>query len=216
MSNNILKSVGAGSSTRFTTLLESLQFDNKLIRELPIDSETRIFARKVQNCIFSKVHPTAVVNPQLISFSPAALSLLGLPSSKSGYMDLPANGSPSLDSLTKSLERYFSGNAILPGSDPMAHVYCGHQFGSFSGQLGDGAAILLGEVSINIVDGKIPERWEIQLKGAGPTPFSRGSDGRKVLRSSVREFLCSEAMYGLGIATTRAGTVITSDSRVVR
>ncbi|CAM9848078.1 unnamed protein product, partial [Phaeothamnion confervicola] len=92
-----------------------------------------------------------------------------------------------------------------------AHCYCGHQFGSFAGQLGDGAAIYLGEV-VN----RAGERWELQLKGAGLTPFSRTADGRKVLRSSLREFLCSEAMHYLGVPTTRAGTVVTSDSRVAR
>ena len=79
-----------------------------------------------------------------------------------------------------------------------AHCYCGHQFGSFSGQLGDGAALYLGEV----VNSK-GERWEIQFKGAGPTPYSRSADGRKVLRSSIREFLCSEAMHHLNIPSTR-------------
>ncbi|GFH09159.1 uncharacterized protein HaLaN_04255, partial [Haematococcus lacustris] len=84
-------------------------------------------------------------------------------------------------------------------------------FGHFSGQLGDGAAMYLGEV----VNSR-GERWELQLKGAGPTPFSRGSDGRKVLRSSIREFLASEAMFHLGIPTTRAATCVTSDTRIVR
>ena len=89
---------------------------------------------------------------------------------------------------------------------------CGaRQFGYFSGQLGDGAAILLGEVH-----NAAGERWQMQIKGCGPTPFSRGNDGRKVLRSSVREFLCSEAMHALGIPTTRAGALVTSDTRVVR
>ncbi|KFM57199.1 Selenoprotein O, partial [Stegodyphus mimosarum] len=121
-----------------------------------------------------------------------------------------------LDLPKSELERedfaeYFSGNKLLPGSEPAAHCYCGHQFGYFSGQLGDGAAIYLGEV-VN----KKNERWEIQLKGAGLTPYSRTADGRKVLRSSIREFLCSEAMHFLGIPTTRAGACITSDSEVVR
>lgn len=98
---------------------------------------------------------------------------------------------------------YFAGNRLLPGSDPAAHNYCGHQFGHFAGQLGDGAAITLGEV-VN-VDG---QRWEVQLKGAGLTPYSRAADGRKVLRSSIREFLASEAMHHLvcvvvGVACAR-------------
>ena len=89
--------------------------------------------------------------------------------------------------------------------------YCGHQFGHFSGQLGDGATMYLGE----IVTSK-GERIELQFKGAGKTPYSRSADGRKVLRSSLREFLCSEAHHYLGIPTTRAGTIVTSDTRVVR
>jgi len=87
--------------------------------------------------------------------------------------------------------------------------YCGHQFGNFAGQLGDGATMYLGE----IVNHK-NERWEIQFKGAGKTPYSRSADGRKVLRSSLREYLCSEAMHFLGIPTTRAASVVTSDTRV--
>ena len=79
---------------------------------------------------------------------------------------------------------------VLPGAEPAAHCYCGHQFGYFSGQLGDGATMYLGEV----VNSK-GERWEIQFKGAGKTPYSRTADGRKVLRSSLREFLCSEVRY---------------------
>ncbi len=118
----------------------------------------------------------------------------------------------------------------MPGCSSAAHCYCGHQFGHFSGQLGDGATMYLGEV-LN----KKNERWEIQFKGAGPTPYSRSADGRKVLRSSLREFLCSEvcfvvllttslnlktnslkAMFNLGIPTTRAGTCVTSDTTVIR
>jgi serine/tyrosine/threonine adenylyltransferase len=100
-----------------------------------------------------------------------------------------------------------SGNATLPGSLPLASVYSGHQFGQWAGQLGDGRAILLGETDSG---------WEIQLKGAGLTPYSRMGDGRAVLRSSIREFLCSEAMHGLGIPTTRALCVTGSDQPIRR
>ena len=93
----------------------------------------------------------------------------------------------------------FSGNRPLAGSEPLASVYSGHQFGVWAGQLGDGRAHLLGEVQTPGGD------WlELQLKGSGLTPYSRMGDGRAVLRSSIREFLCSEAMHGLGIPTTRA------------
>ncbi|CAM9341192.1 unnamed protein product [Ectocarpus sp. 12 AP-2014] len=119
----------------------------------------------------------------------------------------------------------------MPGAQPHAHAYCGHQFGSFAGQLGDGAAMYLGEVhslgsdlsvgAVSPVQGLHPRRlraleWEIQFKGAGLTPYSRSADGRKVLRSSIREFLCSEAMHFLGIPTTRAAALVTSDTKVRR
>ena len=103
-----------------------------------------------------------------------------------------------------------TGNQLLPGARPLASVYSGHQFGVWAGQLGDGRAILLGELQT----GQGPQ--ELQLKGAGRTPYSRMGDGRAVLRSSIREFLGSEAMHGLGIATTRALCVTGSDAAVRR
>lgn len=103
-----------------------------------------------------------------------------------------------------------TGNEVLPGSEPLASVYSGHQFGQWAGQLGDGRAILLGEL-------RTPTgAQEVQLKGAGRTPYSRMGDGRAVLRSSIREYLCSEAMHGLGIPTTRALCVTGSDAKVRR
>ena len=105
----------------------------------------------------------------------------------------------------------FSGNRPLAGSDPLASVYSGHQFGVWAGQLGDGRAHLLGEV--RAPDG---QWWELQLKGSGLTPYSRMGDGRAVLRSSIREFLASEAMHALGIPTTRALCVTGSDQPVRR
>lgn len=135
-------------------------------------------------------------NPQLVALSASALKLIDVEESEAENDDFV---------------QYFGGNKIIPGSEPSAHCYCGHQFGSFAGQLGDGATMYLGE----IINAK-GQRWELQFKGAGLTPYSRSADGRKVLRSSVREFLCSEAMHHLGVPTTRAGTCVTSDSRVVR
>ena len=105
----------------------------------------------------------------------------------------------------------FAGNLPLSGSAPLASVYSGHQFGHWAGQLGDGRAILLGEIV-----GPDGEGWELQLKGSGLTPYSRMGDGRAVLRSSIREFLCSEAMHGLGIPTSRALCVVGSDAPVYR
>ncbi|CAG5131157.1 unnamed protein product [Candidula unifasciata] len=176
--------------------LETLNFQNRALRCLPVDESEEKTQRQVPGACFSRVNPTPVVNPGLVCASLPALSLLDI-----------------TEDQVKRPEfvEYFSGNKILPGSEPAAHCYCGHQFGYFSGQLGDGAAMYLGEI-VN----RSGERWEIQLKGAGLTPYSRTADGRKVLRSSVREFLCSEAMYHLGIPTTRAGTCITSDSKVIR
>lgn len=104
----------------------------------------------------------------------------------------------------------FSGNAVWPGMSPMATVYSGHQFGQWAGQLGDGRALLLGEVDAPAG----PQ--ELQLKGAGMTPYSRRADGRAVLRSSIREFLCSEAMHALGIPTTRALALTASPEAVRR
>ena len=101
----------------------------------------------------------------------------------------------------------FSGNTLLPGSAPLASVYSGHQFGTWAGQLGDGRALLLGETA---------QGQEIQLKGSGRTPYSRGADGRAVLRSSIREYLASIALHGLGVPTTRALALIGSPTPVQR
>lgn len=111
------------------------------------------------------------------------------------------------DWRSKDALQALSGNMPLAGSQPLASVYSGHQFGVWAGQLGDGRAILLGETD---------RGWELQLKGAGRTPYSRMGDGRAVLRSSIREFLCSEAMHGLGVPTTRALAVTGSDAPVQR
>ncbi|KAL9678598.1 hypothetical protein QQ045_016446 [Rhodiola kirilowii] len=105
----------------------------------------------------------------------------------------------------------FSGATLPVGSLPYAQCYGGHQFGTWAGQLGDGRAITLGEV----INSK-SERWELQLKGAGKTPYSRFADGLAVLRSSIREFLCSEAMHNLGIPTTRALCLVTTGNYVTR
>lgn len=114
------------------------------------------------------------------------------------------------DGAGDSVRDLLCGNHCPPGCQPLAARYAGHQFGVYVPQLGDGRAVLLGDLPW--LDG----RAEIQLKGAGPTPFSRGGDGRAVLRSSVREYLASEAMHGLGIATTRALCLIGSDAPVWR
>ena len=110
-----------------------------------------------------------------------------------------------------SFAQIFGGNIVPPGADPFAMCYGGHQFGNWAGQLGDGRAIAIGE----IID-RAGENQTLQLKGPGPTPYSRSADGRAVLRSSVREFLCSEAMFHLGVPTTRALSLIVTGDSVVR
>eukprot|EP00053_Salpingoeca_punica_P012363 m.110812 g.110812 ORF g.110812 m.110812 type:complete len:609 (-) comp15928_c0_seq1:586-2412(-) len=184
-------SAGGGTAT-----WETLPFDNRSLRKLPIDPDKSNTIRQVPGACFSLVQPDPLLNPKLVAVSPEALGLLDL--------------APSEWQRPDAIE-YLSGNKHIPGSRPAAHCYCGHQFGVFAGQLGDGAAMYLGEV-VNARG----ERWELQFKGSGKTPYSRMADGRKVLRSSIREFLCSEAMFHLGIPTTRAGSIVTSDSRVSR
>jgi uncharacterized protein YdiU (UPF0061 family) len=116
---------------------------------------------------------------------------------------------------TPELLELMSGNFLTANIKPIALVYSGHQFGVWAGQLGDGRAMTLGELPVVESDGS-PALWDIQLKGAGPTPYSRFADGRAVLRSSIREYLCSEAMHGLGIATTRALCLLDSKTQVYR
>ena len=160
---------------------------------LPGDAVKENSCRQVREAMYSFVHPTKVSAPTLVSFSNEAAKMLGL---RSEWIQ-SAHGADVL-----------SGNALFAGSNPYACCYGGHQFGHWAGQLGDGRAINLGEIT-----NPQNERFELQLKGAGPTPYSRGADGRAVLRSSVREFLMSEAMHHLGIATTRAlSLVLTGDS----
>ncbi len=147
---------------------------------------------------YTRLRSTPLPTPYLVCASEDAAGLIGLD---------PAEFD------TARFADIFSGNAELPGSQPLAAVYSGHQFGVWAGQLGDGRAILLGEAP---QAGNPDDSLELQLKGAGKTPYSRMGDGRAVLRSSIREFLCSEAMAGLGIPTTRALCVIGSDMNVMR
>ena len=173
-----------------------LNFDNRFLRELPGEMDAPNHVRQVANIVWSQVAPTPVSAPQLLAYSPEVASTLGLD-------DVAMHSQAMVDAL--------AGNAVLPGSVPYATCYGGHQFGHWAGQLGDGRAIYLGEVLNNA-----GERYELQLKGSGRTPYSRGADGRAVLRSSIREFLCSEAMHHLGIATTRALSLVATGDKVVR
>ena len=143
---------------------------------------------------FTPLHPTPVASPRWAGCNEALRTELGWPAELFDDDHLQA----------------FAGNALMAGSQPLATVYSGHQFGQWAGQLGDGRAIWLGEAASQ----QGPQ--EIQLKGAGRTPYSRGGDGRAVLRSSIREYLCSEAMHGLGIPTTRALCLVASPESVRR
>lgn len=173
-----------------------LRFDNSFVRELPGDAEQGGAPRQVHGALYTRVEPTPVSAPELIAHSREMAERLGF--------DEAAIASPTFTQV-------FAGNALLEGMEPYAANYGGHQFGQWAGQLGDGRAITLGEL-INTQG----ERWELQLKGAGLTPYSRTADGRAVLRSSVREFLCSEAMHHLGVPTTRALSLVTTGEKVVR
>ncbi len=144
------------------------------------------------SAFFTPLRPTPLPQPHWVGTSAEVGALLGLPEAWQQRDD--------------ALQA-FTGNALLPGSQPLASVYSGHQFGVWAGQLGDGRAILLGETATG---------QEVQLKGSGRTPYSRMGDGRAVLRSSIREFLCSEAMHALGIPTTRALCVTGSPAPVQR
>lgn len=176
--------------------LSALQFDNTFIRELPADPRSENTRRQVVGSCYSKVSPARAANPKLIAYAREVAELLDLDHQSCS---------------TGEFTSIFAGNHILPGMEPFSMCYGGHQFGNWAGQLGDGRAINLGEV-VN----RHGQRWVLQLKGAGPTPYSRNADGYAVLRSSVREFLCSEAMHHLGIPTTRALSIVDSGDRVVR
>jgi serine/tyrosine/threonine adenylyltransferase len=174
----------------------SLKFDNRFVRELSGDPENSSRRRQVLGACWSHAEPTAVAAPRVVAYSREMLAVVGLNVS---------------DASTPEFAAVFGGNAIVEGMQPFAACYGGHQFGNWAGQLGDGRAISLGE-TINAAG----ERWELQLKGAGPTPYSRTADGRAVLRSSIREFLCSEAMYHLRVPTTRALSLVSTGDMVVR
>jgi len=145
---------------------------------------------------FTRLQPTPLPDPYLVAFNPSAAGLVGLDPAYAG---------------TREFVETFSGNRVPEGAAPLSAIYAGHQFGVYVPQLGDGRAILLGEAV-----GPDNRRWDLQLKGAGLTPYSRTADGRAVLRSTIREYLCSEAMHGLGIPTTRSLAITGSDAPVYR
>lgn len=176
-------------------MMRTLTFDNRFTSELPQDPISETYQRQVSNALWSIAQPTPVKNPQILAYSPEVASMLGFTTA---------------DMQNTALIQTLGGNGALAGMMTYATRYGGHQFGHWAGQLGDGRAILLGELM------HAGKRFELQLKGAGETPYSRSADGRAVLRSSLREFLCSEAMHFLGVPTTRALSLVSTGDLVRR
>ena len=174
-----------------------LTFTNRFTTELPADPIEVNQRRQVHKACFSRVTPVVASAPELVAHSREVAADLGI-------------ADPTGENADEFLS-VFAGNTHLDGMDPYAMCYGGHQFGNWAGQLGDGRAIALGEIIT-----PSGEHQTLQLKGAGPTPYSRSADGMAVLRSSIREFLCSEAMHHLGVPTTRALSLITTGDKVVR
>ncbi len=179
-----------------TMKLDQLKFDNRFVNDLPADPVLTNTRRQVEQAFYSNVLPTQVAKPQTIAWSDEMADAIGLDRD---------------EFKSDQFAKVFSGNELLPGMQPHAMCYGGHQFGHWAGQLGDGRAINLGDVATP--EG---ENWTLQLKGAGPTPYSRTADGLAVLRSSIREFLCSEAMFHLGVPTTRALSLVLTGEKVLR
>ena len=176
--------------------LKNLRFDNRFTGSLPSDEVEGSGSRQVVGACYSRVKPAVVQDPKLIALSVETSELLGITPNEIRQQEFV---------------EVLAGNYPLAGMDTHAACYGGHQFGHWAGQLGDGRAIALGEVLD--VDGR---HQMLQLKGAGPTPYSRSADGLAVLRSSIREFLCSEAMHHLGVPTTRALSLVTTGEEVIR
>ena len=176
--------------------MTELTWGERFVSELPGEHDLDPRRRQVHRACWSAVAPTPVAAPELVAWSPEVAQLLGLSDEVMRSRDMVA---------------VLAGNRIAPGMRTWAACYGGHQFGNWAGQLGDGRAIGIGELR-----GTDGAWWELQLKGAGPTPYSRMGDGRAVLRSSIREFLCSEAMHHLGIPTTRALSLVTTGDDVMR
>ncbi len=184
------------SSNAPAKTLDELDFDNRFTDQLPADPSDVIQPRQVERAAYSRVAPKPTASPTTVAVAAEVAELLEL--------------APS-ETASQRFADVFSGNELLDGMHPFAMAYAGHQFGNFAGQLGDGRAIGLGEVRTST-----GQHWMLQLKGAGPTPYSRRADGLAVLRSSIREFLCSEAMYHLGVPTTRALSLVRTGDQVMR
>jgi len=168
-------------------------FKNEFVTTFEGDQTGNLQPRQTPGVLYSKAIPTPVHQPQLLAWSDELANELGI--QKPDQQDIDILG----------------GNLVTPSMYPYANCYAGHQFGNWAGQLGDGRAITLGEWPASN-----KKTYELQLKGAGPTPYSRRGDGRAVLRSSIREYLMSEAMFHLGIPTTRALSLVATGDQVMR
>ncbi len=174
--------------------ISKLYFHKEFVSNFPGDESGNLTPRQTPGVLWSAAAPTPVKAARLIGWSEQLASDLGI--------DKP---------VTQRDVDVLAGNLVTESMHPYAACYAGHQFGNWAGQLGDGRAITLGE--IKTAGGA---KWELQLKGAGLTPYSRHADGRAVLRSSVREYLVSEAMYHLGVPTTRALSLAETGEQVLR
>ncbi|WP_320815583.1 protein adenylyltransferase SelO [Flavobacterium sp.] len=172
-----------------------LNIQNIFINELPADENLENSIRQVDNACFSFVDPTKTKAPKIIHVVTNVANEIGLTEN---------------DIQSDDFLNVFTGNNIYPNTKPFAMAYAGHQFGNWAGQLGDGRAISLFEVEHE------SKSWMLQLKGAGKTPYSRRGDGLAVLRSSIREHLCSEAMFHLGVPTTRSLSLALTGDEVLR
>lgn len=173
--------------------LSTQAYKNEFISTFKGDESGDLTPRQTSDVFYSKAIPTPVNKPELVGWSDELAEELGI-QKPDDQKDIDILG----------------GNYITPTMYPYAARYGGHQFGNWAAQLGDGRAITLGEWEH---EGR---SWDLQLKGAGPTAYSRRADGRAVLRSSVREYLMSEAMFHLGVPTTRALSLVSTGEQIMR
>lgn len=174
--------------------LRNIEFKNEFVKNFPGDKSGDLRPRQTPGMLYSKALPTPVNRVSLLAWSEELAKELGI--------EKP------VEQIDTNI---LGGNLVTKSMLPYAACYAGHQFGNWAGQLGDGRAITLGE--LETASGQI---WELQMKGAGPTAYSRRADGRAVLRSSVREYLLSEAMHYLKVPTTRALSLVSTGDRVMR
>ncbi len=172
--------------------LSEKEFKKEFVTSFDGDETGDLHPRQTPGVLYCKAIPTPVKKPTLLAWSAELAKELGIEEPNTKDINLAG------------------GNLVTSSMYPYAACYAGHQFGNWAGQLGDGRAITLGEWEA------FDQSWELQLKGAGPTPYSRRADGRAVLRSSVREYLMSEAMYCLGVPTTRALSLVSTGDLVLR